>query len=1069
MIEEADRAELSGTADDSPHPAGEKEKSEVALRRGEQLGKYIIVDELGAGGMGIVYSAFDPDLNRKVAVKVLRKSWDQVARARLLREAQAMAKLSHPNVVTIFEVGTDRGRDFIAMECIDGKNLDEWSREKHASEEVLAAYLQAGSGLAAAHRANVIHRDFKPHNVLIDRDGRVRVTDFGLAHQIVALKGGGALEEDCEDVSISVTGAVLGTPAYMAPEQHLGRVTDARSDQFSFCLALYEALAGKRAFVAETAKGLSELLVSYDTAPLLPETAEVGDAVRSALARGMSKAQEDRFASMEELLDELRVQPKGPRRIWIAGIAVAAVAAAGIAFFAGARSSQTDSGCVADTSLLRGVWDSDAQSEVKAAFLRTGMANAEPVYDKFAAILSAYGQGIVQMRLSLCRESRNPKGVDDNLVVLQMSCLQKRKRELGALRSAFAKVDYRGVDHAVDAAHHLSDLSECADTDTLLRGVDRPAPQIREEVLTLQAHLEEAESQGEAWHVKDAIVQAQEVRKRALELAYKPLIAEVHQVLGVLYGKDLRIREAEESFDEAILAAEESGHTECRAKALTNITKLIAGGSSRFREARRYARRANAAIAQWGKSPELHVDVAVALAGILMQEGKVEEALELTHEALGKYQEQSDVQALYVAKLQYHLAVENQLMGRFSEALEFAKASYQRILSELGDGNVRTMGALEQVAICNRMLGDYDAARELDVKIRAFWRSDKAESLLEEDEDYIAEARTVSGVVQEVSGKSISEATVVCAQRISADSHYIDSEWSFYSDAVDRKRVTTSDERGEFHCEGTTTKALVVMAEDAESRSPRSQVNAGLSPVDGLVLVVSKTGALAGKVEVDLGPQRVRVVYVIYLDDELGATEFAATTLVQDDGSYQFDRLAPGTYRVFSGTADNSTSGVVNYKVVHIESGQEAKVDFEASIGTSKVELTLKGKGGAPLHSAQVLIVQGHLDVATGKELNLKIVDSGPQLHSDFYSEGQPLLIDELRVGLHSVCVIPLGGDYRDPEYMKQFNEKTLEIIPVYCEDVHLKEGETLKVNREILPWTPPVVLDENISGGVRE
>ncbi|MEJ7601240.1 MAG: serine/threonine-protein kinase [Kofleriaceae bacterium] len=218
----------------------------------QTLGKYRLDRVLGQGGMGVVWGAFDPDLERAVAIKLLHsESTEPTLRSRLLREARAMARLKHPNVVTVYEVGTDQNRDYIAMELVEGESLEHWLETKPARPEILEALLAAGRGLAAAHTAGLVHRDFKPHNVLRSKDGHVFVTDFGLARGQIETDGEppitGIIRRDSVlDSPLTQTGILIGTPAYMAPEQFVGRVPDPRSDQFAFCVTAWEALTGAR-------------------------------------------------------------------------------------------------------------------------------------------------------------------------------------------------------------------------------------------------------------------------------------------------------------------------------------------------------------------------------------------------------------------------------------------------------------------------------------------------------------------------------------------------------------------------------------------------------------------------------------------------------------------------------------------------------------------------------------------------------------------------------------------------------------------------------------------------------
>ena len=221
---------------------------------GERVGRFVIRARLGEGGMGVVLAGHDPDLDRPVAIKLLRAGAEAPAyRARLLREAQALARLDHPNVVKVYDVGVDGERVFVAMELVAGTTLTQWvSAQRRTWREVVGKFVAVGDGLAAVHRAGLIHRDFKPDNVLVDRTGRARVADFGLAR----LDGADGDETpDGHGGRLTRTGAVMGTPGYMAPEQQWGSDVDARADQYSFCVALRAALTGSTLTTASTIGG----------------------------------------------------------------------------------------------------------------------------------------------------------------------------------------------------------------------------------------------------------------------------------------------------------------------------------------------------------------------------------------------------------------------------------------------------------------------------------------------------------------------------------------------------------------------------------------------------------------------------------------------------------------------------------------------------------------------------------------------------------------------------------------------------------------------------------------------
>ena len=320
------------------------------LSVGDTLGTYEIRGELGRGGMGVVYLAHDPKLDRKVAIKVLRArradgSVTDADSARFLREARAIARLSHPNVITVHEANTAGRRNYVVMEYIHGRSMAEWLDGSEARDwrEVLAKFLSAGRGLGAAHESGLVHRDFKPANVLLSDDGRVLVTDFGLARmtgekddedQPSEIGSEPELVDDTQ--SLTRTGAILGTPAYMAPEQHGGHIADRASDQYSFCVSLYEGLYGGRPFVE---KSLDELTRAKLAGAIVdePRRSPVPRRIRRLITRGLAPEPEKRHESMHDLLVALSraSRPRWQPVAWVAaavvivGVAIAVVSRSG--------------------------------------------------------------------------------------------------------------------------------------------------------------------------------------------------------------------------------------------------------------------------------------------------------------------------------------------------------------------------------------------------------------------------------------------------------------------------------------------------------------------------------------------------------------------------------------------------------------------------------------------------------------------------------------------------------------------------------------------------------------------
>ncbi|MBC8067257.1 MAG: serine/threonine protein kinase, partial [Deltaproteobacteria bacterium] len=271
------------------------------------IGRFVVLERLGAGGMGVVFSAFDPQLDRKVAIKLLfDRRADERERARLVAEAKAMAKLAHPNVVGVYEIGEHAGRVFIAMELVQGRTLRAWIRERPRSwREILAMYLQAGRGLVAAHAAGIVHRDFKPDNVLVGDDERARVLDFGLARLVAQpssedADASSASTSEASITKLTRTGAVLGTPAYMAPEQIQGGVIDELVDEFAFCIAMWEAFAGERPFAGASVQALFGNVTRGELRK--PPRGALPGWIEAVLRRGLAADRERRWVSVVALL-----------------------------------------------------------------------------------------------------------------------------------------------------------------------------------------------------------------------------------------------------------------------------------------------------------------------------------------------------------------------------------------------------------------------------------------------------------------------------------------------------------------------------------------------------------------------------------------------------------------------------------------------------------------------------------------------------------------------------------------------------------------------------------------------
>ena len=364
------------SVDPSAVTAAEPARGTSTVEVAQTVGKYRLERILGTGGMGVVWAAFDPDLERAVALKLLHsEDSEPTLRTRLLREARAMARLRHPNVVTVFDVGTDRNRDYIAMDLVEGGTLDAWLATRPERAAIFDALLASGRGLAAAHAAGLVHRDFKPHNVLRGLDGHVYVTDFGLARgqiedgpELVQVPSASTAIDPTDaraprrspdavlDSPLTQTGVLVGTPAYMAPEQFAGHAPDPKSDQFAFCVTAWEALTGERPFRGST---LEEL----EAAGRVGAAALSGDlppAIRAVLVRGLDPSPGARWPDLPALLaafGEAIAEPRPPRvRRWMVAASIGAlVLGGGITAFALLRGQGADD-CVPADEAFASAW-----------------------------------------------------------------------------------------------------------------------------------------------------------------------------------------------------------------------------------------------------------------------------------------------------------------------------------------------------------------------------------------------------------------------------------------------------------------------------------------------------------------------------------------------------------------------------------------------------------------------------------------------------------------------------------------------------------------------------------------
>ena len=433
-------------------------------------GGYRLHRVLGAGAMGVVYEATDLVLSRRVAIKVVEIGSSDRA-ARLWREARAMARLAHPNVVTVHEVGTDGPRGYIAMELVEGTNARAWARATRRSwQDVVEVYRQAGTGLAVAHEAGIVHRDFKPENVLIGADGRVRVADFGIASQARSVSGELDTQVERED-GVTLTGSTMGTPAYMAPELDGGHPADERSDQFSFCVALSEALCGRRP-EREDVRRTGEGSKRADASPevRLPAWLE------TVIDRGLAVDPAARYPDMRALVAALDPAPR--RRRWmLAGGAVGALVVGTSLLRVGGWLASDESriqGCAQAGAVVSESWSPSIAASLRAAFEANAPSIAEATAKVTLPEIDAWTRAWRDEAREVCEATRVRGEQSEQRLDARMDCLARARRRLDAVVTLLAEADPATVARADAVVRSLPDISACARSEGVEDELDLP-------------------------------------------------------------------------------------------------------------------------------------------------------------------------------------------------------------------------------------------------------------------------------------------------------------------------------------------------------------------------------------------------------------------------------------------------------------------------------------------------------------------------------------------------------------------------------------------------------------------
>jgi tetratricopeptide (TPR) repeat protein len=685
--------------------AKNRPSNRIQLTAGATVGTYVIERFLGGGGMGVVYAARDPRLDRTVALKLIRQgsgvSREELGK-RLERESKALARLSHPNVTAVYDVGTDGDHVFIAMEYVAGKTLRAWLEEPRSTRDILLTFMRAGRGLVAAHAADLVHRDFKPDNVLVGQGDIVKVTDFGLARIAVDVfaTDGNSLALRPTDPNLTATGAFLGTPAYMAPEQFDEGAVDARADQFSFCVALYEALYGERPFKGATIAALEAAIEEGKVEPRL--TARVPLRIRRALIRGLSAEPSARFSSMGTLLAAL-----GPRR-GRATLAVAGVAAVwGVAITAVVLPSRTQpTPCQGAGAEIEAVWNSGRRASVRAAFVATNLPHAAETASAIEKGLDTYVADWSAMQRESCEATRVKRLQSEAVFDLRAGCLGRRRSELEALVTVLSRPDREIVGHAREALSSI-DLSSCADAEALARRSPLPTePAERAKYDALRTRLARARVLVDVAHFADAISELDAIDTTPFAVLDAESLMLRGKALAVLGKFD----EAEKASFNALSRAQASRELDMVAIAAIDLAYAVGYRGQQAKEGEQWIELASSTIAAQGGNDALTARLLTVQATILERDGKLAEAEQAERKALDLARKKAPDQPLEGEVLDA-LGANLAMQGKLDEAIPLLEKSLSIRQARYGEVHLLTASTRMNLGNALSTKGRRDEAR----------------------------------------------------------------------------------------------------------------------------------------------------------------------------------------------------------------------------------------------------------------------------------------------------------------------------------------------------------------------
>lgn len=686
------------------HP--EQGKGNVALGQPAQrssFGRYVVLDVLGVGGMGVVCTAYDPKLDRKVALKLMREGGDaariSTGHARMVREAQALAKLSHPNIVTVHDVDTHGGQLYIAMEYVEGTDLAGWLEAEEPSwREIVEKFVQAGRGLAAAHGSGITHRDFKPGNVVVGLDGRARVLDFGLAksgegddavedppetaslrdsavHESADPSGIMAMISSAEDMKLTRQGRAVGTPAYMSPEQIFGLAVTPATDQFSFAIALWESLYGTLPFADDDDPEFLSLVAAGEVRDP-PSGTPVPAWVQRILLRALQPKPAARFDSMDAMLDLLSRDPARHRRR-VAFAAVGLTLAAFGSFGVYQATAKDENRCAGANDELADVWNDQRRGNVERAFDETKMPFAADAFTGVETPIEEFASGWTDSHTAVC-EATNVHGTQsDTLMDFRMACLGRARARLRALVDVFEDADAEVVEKAITAVGTLGDPRQC---ETAMPGEGHAPPQDEEAVEDLEGTLSRAAVLLAAGRSTQALDLVTEITNAVNEVAYDPTSSRLSLTQANALREERRYEEAVEAARSAIRFARAAQSTSLEARAWIQLVHSLGVGQGKADEALSLLFAAELVAVEGNKVPEIERE----RGNLLHRSGDIDASIAAQRKAVEGFRRRDGEDARSVALALNNLGSHLGRARRSEEAAETLQSAIAMYRESLG-------------------------------------------------------------------------------------------------------------------------------------------------------------------------------------------------------------------------------------------------------------------------------------------------------------------------------------------------------------------------------------------------